>query len=106
VPPEVHSGKDYLQHKAARLKRHFLREDAGLREFAAELEKVALESAPSGKISGVQPDLLWQATFLVPRARSKQWDKLLKDFVRKWSGSRRIEVNGPWPPYSFASDAE
>jgi hypothetical protein len=106
VPLEVHSGKDYLQHKAARLKRRPTREDLGLREFAAELEKIALDSAPSGKISGVQPDLLWQATFLVPRARSKQWDKLLKDFVKKWSGSRRIEVNGPWPPYSFVSDAE
>lgn len=101
---EARSGKEYLQHKAARMKP---RPDvAGLREFAAELEKIAADSAPTGKISGVQPDLIWQATFLVPRKRRKQWDQALKDFVKKWSGSRRIEVNGPWPPYSFVSDAE
>src|SRR5215472_7101245 len=104
TPRAARSGKEYLQHKAARLKpRHDL---AGLREFAAELERIAAASAPSGKISGVQPDLLWQATFLVPRARRKQWDKTLKDFVKKWNRTRRIEVNGPWPPYSFVSDAE
>ena len=105
-PKEVRSGKEYLQHKAARLKRRPERDDSGLREFAAELDKIAADSAPSGKISGVQPDLLWQATFLVPRRRRKQWDRSLQDFVKKWNGSRRIEVNGPWPPYSFVSDAE
>ena len=104
--PEAHSGKEYLQQKAARLKRRPDSDDPGLREFTAELEKVALDAAPSGKISGVQPDLLWQATFLVPRSRRRQWDKTLKDFVKKWDRTRRIEVNGPWPPYSFVSDAE
>jgi len=48
---------------------------------------------------------LWQATFLVPRGRRKQWDKILSEFVERWDGVRRIEVNGPWPPYSFVSDA-
>ncbi|HEY6249091.1 MAG TPA: GvpL/GvpF family gas vesicle protein [Candidatus Angelobacter sp.] len=105
-PDEVRTGKEYLQHKAARLKRRPERDDSGLREFGAELSTIAADSAPSGKISGVQPDLLWQATFLVPRGRRKQWDQALQDFVKKWSGSRRIEVNGPWPPYSFVSDAE
>ena len=36
----------------------------------------------------------------------KQWDQALKNFVEKWEGKRRIEVNGPWPPYSFVSDAD
>lgn len=106
-PPEkIRSGKEYLQHKASRLKRRPERDDSVLREFGNKLAKIATDSAPSGKISGVQPDLLWQATFLVPRSRRKQWDRALQDFVKKWSGSRRIEVNGPWPPYSFVSDAE
>ena len=101
---KVRSGKEYLQRKAAHLKR---RPDvSGLSEFAAALEKIATDSAPSGKISAVQPDLLWQATFLVPRSRRKQWDQALKNFLKKWAGARRIEVNGPWPPYSFVSDAE
>lgn len=106
APVEVRSGKDYLQQKAARMKRRPERDDSGLREFASELSRIAADSASTGKISGVQPDLLWQATFLVPRRKRKQWDQSLQDFVKKWSGSRRIEVNGPWPPYSFVSDAE
>ena len=101
---KVRSGKEYLQRKAANLKRS--PDLSGLREFATALEKIATDSAPSGKISGVQPDLFWQATFLVPRSRRKQWEQVLKNFVKKWAGSRRIEVNGPWPPYSFVSDAE
>jgi hypothetical protein len=105
-PAQVRSGKEYLQQKAARLKRRPERDEAGLKEFSRELEKIAADTASSGKISGVQPDLLWQATFLLPRSRRKQWDQTLQEFVKKWSGSRRIEVNGPWPPYSFVSDAE
>jgi gas vesicle protein GvpL/GvpF len=106
IASEVRSGKDYLQQKAARLKRRPERDEAGLQEFAAELKKIATDSAPTGKVSGALPNLLWQATFLVPRSKRKQWDKVLKEFVKKWSGSRRIEINGPWPPYSFVSDAE
>jgi Gas vesicle synthesis protein GvpL/GvpF len=67
---------------------------------------VASESAPTGKVSGAQPDLLWQATFLVPRSRRKQWEQVLQRFVQQWEGVRRIEINGPWPPYSFVSDAK
>ena len=106
IPKKVRSGKEYLQHKAARLKRRPERDDSGLREFADELARIATHSAPSGKISGVQPDLLWQATFLVPRRGRERWEQALQNFVKKWSGLRRIEVNGPWPPYSFVSDAE
>lgn len=99
------SGRDYLQQKAARLKTRPERDDAELKEFAEALGEVATDSAPTGKISGAQPDLAWQATFLVPRKRRKDWDGVLKKFVGRWSGARRIEVNGPWPPYSFVSDA-
>ena len=104
VAAGARSGADYLAQKAANLKR---RPDlSGLDEFAASLEKVATDVAPTGKVSGAQPSLLWQATFLVPRARRRQWDQTLNEFVKKWTGSRRIEVNGPWPPYSFVADAE
>lgn len=106
--PEVaaSSGRDYLQQKAARLKTRPERDDAELKEFAEALSKVAVDSAPTGKISGAQPNLAWQATFLVQRKRRKDWDGVLKKFVERWSGARRIEVNGPWPPYSFVSDAD
>ena len=106
---KARSGKEYLQQKAARLQKRPERNDRNdheLRELAGELEKIATDSAPSGKVSGAQPSLLWQATFLVPRTRRKQWDQVLKKFVQRWEGQRRIEVNGPWPPYSFVSDAD
>ena len=106
VTSHARSGKEYLQQKAARLKQRPERDEAGLQEFAAELQKVAIDSAATGKVSGAQPNLQWQATFLVPRSKRKQWDQVLTEFVKKWGGTRRIEVNGPWPPYSFVSDAE
>jgi hypothetical protein len=100
------SGRDYLQQKAARLKTRPERDDAELKEFGQALGAVAADSAPTGRISGAQPDLAWQATFLVPRKKRKDWDRVLAQFVERWSGARRIEVNGPWPPYSFVSDAD
>jgi hypothetical protein len=100
------SGRDYLQQKAARMKKRPERNDADLSDFAEALEKVATDSAPSGKVSGAQPGLLWQATFLVARSRRKKWEAVLQEFVKKWQGKRRIEVTGPWPPYSFVSDAK
>src|SRR5207253_11033189 len=54
----------------------------------------------SGGLKGLQ----WQATFLVPRSRRKQWDATLKKFAARWDQSRRIECTGPWPPYSFVGD--
>jgi hypothetical protein len=103
---EARSGKEYLRQKAARLKKRPERNDQELQELATALGKIATDSAPSGKVSGAQHSLLWQATFLVPRGKRKQWDQALKNFVERWEGRRRIEVNGPWPPYSFVSDAE
>jgi hypothetical protein len=104
--PAARSGKEYLQQKAARLKTRPERNDPELQELATALSKIATDSAPSGKVSGTQPNLLWQATFLVPRNKRRQWDQVLRNFVERWDGRRRIEVNGPWPPYSFVSDAE
>jgi hypothetical protein len=103
---QARSGKEYLQQKAERIKKRPERNDQELTELATTLEKIATDSAPSGKVSGAQPSLMWQATFLVPRGKRKQWDEALQKFVERWEGQRRIEVNGPWPPYSFVSDAE
>jgi hypothetical protein len=106
-PPLGHgTGKEYLQAKADRLYRTLDRKDSGIGELGAALKKIARDSAPTGRISASQPHLLWQATFLVPRGRRRAWEQALKRFVQQWRGARRIEVNGPWPPYSFVSDAE
>ena len=59
---------------------------------------------PAGKVSSGQRDLEWQASFLVPRAHRRQWDATLAEFATRWSGMRRIECTGPWPPYSFVAE--
>lgn len=100
------SGREYLQQKAARIKKKPERDDGELEQLASALEKVATDSAPAGRVSGAQPGLLWQATFLVARSRRRQWERVLEGFVKQWEGKRRIEVTGPWPPYSFVSDAK
>lgn len=106
--PAAHatSGREYLQQKAAQLKIRPERDPSAFSDFAAALSEIATGSAPTGKVSGAQPDLVWQATFLVPRKQREKWDNVLQEYVERWSGHRRIEVNGPWPPYSFVADAD
>jgi gas vesicle protein GvpL/GvpF len=99
------SGRDYLEQKATRIRRRGELRGEEIEELGAALAKIASDSAPSGKVSGGQADLVWQATFLVHRSKQAQWNRVLQDFVERWSGVRRIEVNGPWPPYSFVADA-
>ncbi len=100
------SGKEYLQQKAAHIRQRPERNEQELQELASALGKIAVDSATTGKVSGAQPHLLWRATFLVPRKQRKKWDAALAKFAQRWNGLQRIEVNGPWPPYSFVSDAE
>jgi hypothetical protein len=101
---EASSGADYLRQKAAILKKDGPRElDADVVAFAKALQEIARDSAPAGKVSSGQSDLEWQASFLVPRSRRKQWDAVLKEYATRWGAHREIECTGPWPPYSFVS---
>jgi hypothetical protein len=98
------SGSDYLRHKAKVIAANANRKsapDAETEALAAALTKLSRAVAPSGKVSGAQPGLQWQASFLLPRAKRKQWDTVLKQFAQRWGDARRIECTGPWPPYSF-----
>ena len=98
------SGQDYLQQKAKALAVQNSRRsapDAETEKLASELKKLSRAVAPTGKVSGAQPGLQWQASFLLPRTKRKQWDAVLKKFAQRWGDSRRIESTGPWPPYSF-----
>jgi hypothetical protein len=101
---DASSGADYLRQKAALLKKDGPRElDADVVAFAKALQSVARDSRPAGKASSGQSDLEWQASFLVPRSRRKQWDAVLKEYASRWGAQREIECTGPWPPYSFVS---
>jgi hypothetical protein len=98
------SGRDYLQKKATLMHSAESRgADEEIKAFAAELAKISRATAATGKVSGTQRDLMWQASFLLPRAKQKQWDTVLKRWANRWGETRRIEATGPWPPYSFVS---
>jgi hypothetical protein len=101
-PIETSSGRDYLRAKAAFVqvkKRSEL--DPDVVEFARELQSIAADSAPAGKVSSGQNNLEWQATFLVRKADRPKWDKTLKKYATRWADRREIQCTGPWPPYSF-----
>ena len=101
-PIEVSSGRDYLRAKATMIqvkKRSEL--DPDVAEFARELQSIALESAPAGKVSSGQNNLEWQASFLLRKKDRPQWDKTLKKYATRWADRREIQCTGPWPPYSF-----
>jgi len=107
VMQKATSGKNYLQLKAKAIEAQANPvADAEISKLESALQKIARASASTGKVSGGLKNLQWQATFLVPRDRRKQWDETLKKFAERWDDSRRIECTGPWPPYSFVGDDE
>jgi len=98
------SGREYLQNKAKLLQPRASRvPDDEVQSLARELRRVTVDRALTGKVSGGQRGLEWQASFLVRRNRRRQFHDVLKRFASRWRDSRRIECTGPWPPYSFVS---
>jgi hypothetical protein len=101
-PIEVSSGRDYLRAKATMVQVKKSKQlDPDVVEFVRELQAIAAESAPAGKVSGAQPNLEWQASFLVRKKDRPKWDKMLKKYATRWADRREIQCTGPWPPYSF-----
>jgi hypothetical protein len=101
---EANSGLDYLRQKAALLQKDVPRDlDEEVVAFAKALQGIARDSAPPGRVSSGQSGLEWQASFLVPRSRRKQWDAVLQEYATRWGVRREIECTGPWPPYSFVA---
>lgn len=101
-PIEASSGRDYLRAKSSMIqvkKRSQL--DPDVVEFARELQAIAAESAPAGKVSSGQNSLEWQASFLVRKKDRPKWDRVLKRYATRWADRREIQCTGPWPPYSF-----
>jgi hypothetical protein len=101
------SGSDYLRKKSEALKSRAHHElPAAINEFARELQKLAAETAPVGKVSSGQRDLVWQTAVLLRHPRAAGLQRLLQKYAQKLGDAYRIEATGPWPPYSFASHAD
>lgn len=99
------SGRDYLRAKAAVLHAEAPPgNDEDVQRLARALEGVAVASAPGGgAVSRGQRGLAWQGSLLVKRPQRGKLQQLIARFSQEWEGRRRIEVSGPWPPYSFVS---
>jgi hypothetical protein len=104
-PPEaMKSGREYLKAKAAMLQKPSTPEpDSEIEKFAEALRRIAVRTADGGQISGAQRGLKWQISLLLKRDDREKLDGLLKEYSGEWAEVRRIEVTGPWPPYSFVT---
>jgi Gas vesicle synthesis protein GvpL/GvpF len=102
------SGRDYLQAKAAALRAEAPRtSDPEVQRFVRALERVAVEAAAgAGAVSRGQRGLHWQGSLLVKRSQRGKLQQLMTRFSQDWEGERRIELSGPWPPYSFVSRSQ
>ncbi len=98
------TGTEYLRTKRRLLSKDRSREfEPEIENLSAKLRKLSKAMAPAGRVSSSQRDLIWQAAFLVPRARRRQFHAVLKNFASECKDKLRLETTGPWPPYSFAS---
>jgi len=99
------SGRDYLRAKAAALHAELRPgDDEEVQRLERALEQMAVASAPGGgAVSRGQRGLEWQGSLLVKRIQSRKLQQLVARFSQEWEGARRIELSGPWPPYSFVS---
>ncbi|MGZ4838309.1 MAG: GvpL/GvpF family gas vesicle protein [Terriglobales bacterium] len=96
------TGKEYLQRKATQLQAKPPRAlEPEIQKFAAEIVKLAADSAEGGKVGSGQPNLRWQTSILLPRSRRSKFDSLLNRFAHNFADRFRVEGTGPWPPYSF-----
>jgi hypothetical protein len=96
------TGKEYLRRKATQLHAKPPRTlEPEIQQFAAEIAKLATDSAEGGKVGSGQPNLRWQTSILLPRSRRPRFDSLLNRFAHKFAERFRVEGTGPWPPYSF-----
>lgn len=98
------SGRDYLARKSEMLRdRPQMAVTEELKRFIADLRDLASQVVEGGSVTSAQRNLLWQGSFLLPRAARKKLEATLAAFHREHSGRYRVECTGPWPPYSFVA---
>ena len=104
---EANSGADYMRRKAEVMRSESREKSPGvpqeIRTFADELNKLVRDVAAGGSVSSGQAGLEWQISVLLPRNLRPQFDQVIRKRAQAWQGVRRIEVTGPWPPYSFVN---
>jgi hypothetical protein len=72
---------------------------ADLRDYAGELQERRLLSR---EITGSDQDMVWNWALLIPRQAVLGFQALIQELNAQYAlPGLRLEVTGPWPPYSF-----
>jgi hypothetical protein len=75
----------------------------------AELRRQAVESrlhpAQSPQLTATRDDMILNAAYLLEKSRSDGFAAAVEDMAGRYQAIR-LELTGPWPPYSFAGPAE
>ena len=70
-----------------------------LRDYAAEVQERRLLSR---KTTGSDQDMVWNWALLIPRQAVGSFQARIQDINAQYADrGLRLEVTGPWPPYSF-----
>jgi hypothetical protein len=102
------SGRDYLRSKKRLLDQSAEPPKTAMKQANAALASLGRLAASVRKQpfppSGRNRPFVTGASFLVKAARRAQWKKQLAALTASLAArGHRLEVNGPWPPYHFAS---
>ena len=113
--PAPRSGREYLERR--RSQQDARNEQRGRRELllANTHEALARESAASvvrapldGVVTGREEPMLLNSAYLVPREEEQRFLRVAEEHHNQLvvDAGMRVEVSGPWPPYSFVGAAE
>ena len=106
------TGAAYLQRRRSALSAHQDARRAALqsaREVHGELSRLAAENrmhAPQApQLTGIREPMILNAAYLLDDGRSDDFAAAVSALAQRHPGVR-LELTGPWPPYSFAGPEE
>ncbi|MEU6138564.1 GvpL/GvpF family gas vesicle protein [Nocardioides sp. NPDC047086] len=113
--PAPRSGREYLERRRsqqgsrdeARRRRELAVTDtheALAREATASVVRAPLDSAVTGR----EDPMLLNSAYLVPHQGEQRFVRIAEEHHRRMvaDAGMRVEVTGPWPPYSFVGAAD
>ena len=109
-PREVQTGTAYLRRRQAERQRTAADQEAAAtlvaelhRAVAAEADAAITRPPQHPKLSGVRAPMLLNGAYLVDAARQHAFTAVVRKLAdRHRQSGLRIQLTGPWPPYSFA----
>ncbi len=110
----LQTGTAYLRRRQAERRQREADQDAAAR-MVADLHRAVAAAAHATvtrppqhpKVSGVRAPMLLNAAYLVDVAHQETFTAVVRDLAdRHREEGLRVQLTGPWPPYSFAGSPE